>query len=72
MIHKPGPRYRSVEDYRAEVAERLYLSHQHARQNSEEEAYYNLRAKKRDFRVGDTVYVTNEMKKSKRKGEQNV
>lgn len=75
IIHKPGPNYRGVEGYREEVAERLYIAHQNARQNSEaalaaQKKYYDQRAKKRDFRIGDTVYITNERKKAKRKSKE--
>jgi hypothetical protein len=74
LIHKPGPNYRGVEGYKEEVAERLYVAHQNAKQNSEaalaaQKRYYDKRARKRDFRVGDRVYVTNENKKAKRRSK---
>ena len=72
LIHKPGPKYKDVDNYHQEVAERLHLSHQQARVNAAEARraqakYYNCRAKKRDFRCGDKVYITNEAKNAKRK-----
>jgi transposase InsO family protein len=72
LINKPTPKYKEVDNYHQEVAERLHISHQLARKNSAEARktqakYYNYRAKKREFRCGDRVYVTNEAKNAKRK-----
>ena len=72
MIHKPEPVYRDIDGYQEETAVRLYSAHQNARHHSAkalqaQAKYYNMRAKKRDFRVGDQVYVTNEAKKGKKK-----
>ena len=72
IIRKPAPTYKDIDGYREETAARLYASHQRARQHALEarEAqarYYNMKAQKRDFRVGDLVYITNEQKKAKKK-----
>ena len=74
MIHKPAPGYADPFQYKKELAERIYLAHQDARQNSQaarkaQAEYYNLKAKKRHFEIGDEVYITNEMKKAKRKNK---
>ena len=74
MIHKPEPVYRDIDGYHEETAVRLHAAHQNARHHSAEALqaqakYYNYRAKKRDFRVGDIVYVTNEARKAKRKNK---
>ena len=72
LIHKPTPSYKDVDNYHQEVAERLHTCHQLARSNAAkarlaQAKYYNYRAKKRDFRVGDRVYITNVAKKAKKK-----
>ena len=72
LIHRPEPSYRDVGGYHEEVAERLYIAHQNARQNSAaarkaQADYYNQRTRKRDFRVGDRVYITNEARKAKKR-----
>ena len=72
LINKPSPKYKDVDNYHQEVAERLHISHQLARRNAAEARkaqakYYNYRSKKRDFRCGDQVYITNEAKKAKRR-----
>ena len=64
MINKPGPNYRGVDDYRAEVTEKLYLTHKLAQENSQkarldQKYQYDKKAKKRIFQVGDIVYITN-------------
>ena len=72
IIHKPAPVYKDIDGYCEETAMRLYIAHQNARRASEQARvtqakYYDMRAKKRDFRVGDHVYITNEQKKAKKK-----
>ena len=72
LIHKPSPGYKDVNGYHQEVTKRLHEAHQVARLNAAEARraqakHYNYRAKKRDFRVGDKVYVTNEAKNAKRR-----
>ena len=76
MINKPGPKYRGAGDYKAEVTEKIYLTHQLAYKNSEkareaQKDYYDKKAKYRQFTVGDLVYKSNDGEKSRklRKGE---
>ena len=72
LTHRPGPSYRDVGGYHEEVAEPLYQVHQNAQCNSAaarraQAEYYNKRATKRDFRIGDQVYITNEARKARRR-----
>ena len=76
LTHRPGPSYRDVGGYHEEVAERLYQVHQNAQRNSEaarkaQAEYYNKRTRKRDFRIGDQVYITNEARRAKRRAGTN-
>ena len=74
VMHRPKPNYNDTNRYVAELTEKMYLSHKDARNNSrlaraEQEKYYNLKAKKRRFEVGNYVFITNERKKAKRKNK---
>ena len=74
MTRQPPPNYRGVDGYREELARRLHLTYQTASINSQaaldaQKKQYDKRASKRDFRVGDRVYITNEQKKAKRKSK---
>ena len=68
MMSAPSKSYRTGADYKAELAYKLYITHQQARNNMDEaqrkhDIYYNLKANIRDFQVGDTVYITNKKRK---------
>lgn len=69
---EPEKTYNTAKDYRREVAERLYLTHQEALLNSEEakkqqDKYYNQKSKHRNFECGDIVYIVNKKVKKKDK-----
>ena len=71
LIDKPDPQYRGADDYKAEVAEKMYLAHKLASKNAEEarelqKRQYDKKAKIRHFAVGDQVYLTNEAVRSRR------
>ena len=71
LIDKPEPQYRGADDYKAEVAEKMYLAHKLASKNAEEarelqKRQYDKKAKIRHFAVGDQVYLTNEAVRSRR------